>query len=130
MVAGDWQYREQLSILFVPITPRASFCIRYASSLVHFEEAMNASDSAPWEELTSRNRRATRSSASSHSASRNWLPSRISGLVRRSGLLTKSHANFPLIHVETPLAGPSAGSIFKMCRSLVQTSKLHPTPQY
>ena len=28
MVAGVWQYREQLSMLLVPMTARASFCIR------------------------------------------------------------------------------------------------------
>src|ERR1700719_1910445 len=34
------------------------------------------------------------------------------------------------MHVEIPFAGPSDGSTFKMWRSLVQISKLQPTPQY
>src|SRR5699024_12136495 len=43
IVAGDLQYLEQLSTLFVPTTPRASFCIRYDSSFVHLDEEMKAS---------------------------------------------------------------------------------------
>src|SRR6266567_2046005 len=62
-------------------------------------------------------------------SSRNLPPSRISGLVNRSELFTKSQPNFPLMQVEMPLVGPSSGSIFRICRSLVQTSKLQPTPQ-
>src|SRR5882762_7902077 len=34
------------------------------------------------------------------------------------------------MQVEIPFAGPSAGSTFRMWRSLLQTSKLQPTPQY
>src|SRR5436190_635061 len=44
--------------------------------------------------LISARRVATRSSASSQPASRKRSPSRISGVVSRSWLLTKSHANF------------------------------------
>ena len=54
MVAGAWQYREQLSMLLVPTTARASFCIRKLSSLVHFDEAMKASASGPCCALISR----------------------------------------------------------------------------
>ncbi len=55
---------------------------------------------------------------------------RFSGLRSRSDEFTKSHPNLPLTHVEMPLAGPCSGSIFRMCRSRVQMSKLQPTPQY
>src|SRR5258708_37047236 len=54
----------------------------------------------------------------------------MSGDVKRSALLTKSQPNLPLTHVEMPLAGPCSGATFRICRSFVQTSKLHPTPQY
>src|SRR5882762_6662913 len=91
---------------------------------------MKASESGPLRALISANRRATRLSASSQLASRNLSPSRMSGLVNRSELFTKSQPNFPLMQVEMPLVGPSSGSIFRICRSLVQTSKLQPTPQY
>src|SRR3984893_15552075 len=116
-------------MLFVPITARASFCIRELSSLVHFEEEMKASESGPCCVLISENLRATRPRASSQLASRNLSPSRIRGLVRRSGAFTKSQPNFPFTQVEIPFVGPSAGSTFGMWRSLVQTSKLQPTPQ-
>src|SRR5208282_5900180 len=97
---------------------------------VHLEEEMNASESGPLQTLISCSRRATRASASSQLASRNLLSiSRISGLVSRSELFTKSHANFPFMQVEMPLAGPSDASTFKICRSFVQMLKLQPTPQ-
>ena len=79
--------------------------------------------------LDRRQRRAISDSASSQLAGRNVSPSRISGVVRRSGLFTKSQPNFPFTHVEIPLAGPCSGATLRMWRSLVQTSKLHPTPQ-
>src|ERR1700688_915669 len=104
--------------------------MRYLSSLVHFEEETKASESGPCFALISANLRAARSSASSHEASRNLLPSRISGVVSRSALFTKSQPNFPLTQVETPFVGPSKGCTFRMCRSFVQTLKLQPTPQY
>src|SRR6202040_1285943 len=91
---------------------------------------MKARASGPFFALISARRVDTRSNASSQPASRKRSPSRISGVVSRSWLLTKSHANFPLMQVETPFAGPSAGSTFRMWRSFVQTSKLQPTPQY
>src|ERR1035438_1851933 len=91
---------------------------------------MNASESGPVAALISENLRATRDSASSQEASRNLSPSRMSGLVRRSLLFTYSQPNLPLMQVETPLAAPSAGSTFRIWRSLVQISKLQPTPQY
>src|ERR1700751_547784 len=130
IVAGDWQYREQLSTLFVPITARASFCIRYASSLVHLEEAMKPMESGPWVFFNSISLVPIRSSASSQVALRNRSPSRISGAVSRSLSFTKSQPNLPLTQVEIPLVGPSSGSTFRMWRSLDQTSKLQPTPQY
>src|SRR5579872_2189117 len=34
------------------------------------------------------------------------------------------------MQVEIPFVGPSEGSTLRMCRSLVQILKLHPTPQY
>src|SRR5882757_1433174 len=34
------------------------------------------------------------------------------------------------MQVEIPFVGPSDGSTFRMCRSLVQILKLQPTPQY
>ena len=34
------------------------------------------------------------------------------------------------MQVEMPFVGPCPGTTFRMCRSFVQTSKLHPTPQY
>src|SRR5260370_27679808 len=117
-------------MFLVPMTARASVCMRYLSSVVHLEEETNASESGPFFALISANLRATRSRASSHEASRNLPPSRISGFVSRSGLFTKSQPNFPLTQVEMPFVGPSKGSTFKMWRSFVQTSKLHPTPQY
>src|SRR5713226_3146923 len=117
-------------MLLVPITARASFCIRYLSSLVHLDEETNASESGPFLALMSAKLRATRSRASSHDASRNVSPSRIRGFVRRSGLFTKSQPNFPLTHVEMPFVGPSKGATFRMWRSFVQMLKLHPTPQY
>src|SRR5258708_39340697 len=91
---------------------------------------MKARASAVLFALISAKRLATRSSASSQPASRKLLPSRISGVVSRSLLLTKSQANLPLMQVETPLAGPSAGSTFRMWRALVQILKLQPTPPY
>src|SRR6266576_680972 len=91
---------------------------------------MKASESGPLLALISASLRATRASASSQLASRNLPPSRISGLVNRSELFTKSQPNFPLMQVEMPLVGPSLGSTFRIWRSLVQTSKLQPTPQY
>src|SRR5260370_30684754 len=97
---------------------------------MHFDEETHASESGLFFALISRNLRATRSRASSHEASRNLPPSRIRGFVSRSGLFTKSHPNFPLMQVEMPFVGPSRGSTFRMWRSFVQTSKLHPTPQY
>src|ERR1700736_241008 len=103
--------------------------MRELSSFVHFEEEMNASESGPVLSLISANRRATRSRASSQLAARNLPPSRISGVVNRSGLFTKSQPNLPLMQVEMPFVGPSEGATFRMTRSLVQISKLQPTPQ-
>src|ERR1700691_5574290 len=117
-------------MLLVPITARASFCIRKLSSFVHFDEEMKASESGPLAALISVNLRATNDNASSHEASRKVSPSRMSGLVRRSWLLMCPQLNFPLMQVETPLAAPSRGSTFRIWRSFVQTSKLQPTPQY
>src|SRR5699024_12530382 len=117
-------------MLFVPTTPRASFCIKYDSSFVHFEEDMNASASAPFCAIFSLNLSSIKFNASSHSASLNESPSRISGFSRRSSLLTKSQPNLPLTQVETPFAGASTdGSTFNISRSFVHTSKEHPTPQ-
>src|SRR5712664_3338997 len=86
--------------------------------------------SGPFDALIADNRRAIRDSASSQLAGRNVSPSRISGVVRRSGLFTKSQPNFPFTQVEIALAGPCSGATLGMWRSLVQMSKLHPTPQY
>src|SRR5258708_22871585 len=88
------------------------------------------SASGPSLDLISSKRYATNARASSQVDSRNLSPSRISGLVSRSGLLTKSHPNFPFTQVEIPFARPSQGSTFTMWQSLVQTSTLQPTQQY
>src|ERR1700738_2608779 len=117
-------------MLLVPMTARANFCSRKLSSFVHFEDEMNPSESGPDCALISEKRRATSERASSQVAERNCPFSRIKGVVKRSGLLICPQLNFPLIQVEMPLAGPCSGTIFRMCRSLVQTSKLQPTPQY
>src|SRR5580704_7458840 len=130
IVAGFWQYRAQLSTLLVPITARDSFCIRKLSSFVHFDEAINASASGPCSFKISLNLFSITSSASSQLTSRNPSPSLSSGCASLSSELICPHANFPLIQVETPFAGPCSGSIFKMCLSLVQTSNVHPTAQY
>src|ERR1700752_5306208 len=116
-------------MLFVPMTARASFCIRQLSSLVHFDDEIKASASGPFFSVISLKRWTTKSRASSHVASRNLSSSRISGLVNRSPLLTKSQPNFPFTHVEIPLVGPSEGSTLRIWRPLVQISKLQPTPQ-
>src|SRR5260370_17054304 len=116
-------------MLFVPMTARASFCMRYASSFVPFDEAINAMASDPCSCLIPESLVATKPRASSQVASRNVSPSRMSGLVSRSWLFTKSHPNLPFTQVETPLAGPSDGSIFRIWRSFVQISWLQPTPQ-
>src|SRR6516162_7046796 len=91
---------------------------------------MKASASGPFFALISVNCCATRVRASSQLAWRNLSPSRISGDVSRSLLLTKSQPNFPFTQVEMPLVGPSRGSTLRIYRSRVQTSKLQPTPQY
>jgi hypothetical protein len=85
--------------------------------------------SGPLVALSSDNFRATKLRALLQLVGRNLSPSRMSGVVRRSGLLTKSHPNLPFMHVEIPLAGPCSGATLRIWRSLVQTSKLHPTPQ-
>src|SRR5439155_23845882 len=103
--------------------------MRYLSSFVHLEEEMNAMQSGPFAALSSENRRAIKLSASPQVAGRNSLPSRISGVVRRSGLSIWPQPNFPFTQVEMPLAGPCSGGIFRIWRFLVQTSKLQPTPQ-
>ena len=74
--------------------------------------------------------KATRSSASSHVASTKESPLRISGVVIRSSLLTKSQPNFPFTQVEIAFTGASeTGWIFKIFRSFVHTSNEQPTPQ-
>src|SRR5258708_23800903 len=97
-------------MLFVPMTARANFCMRYASSFVPFDEAINAISSDPSSCLISESLVATKPRASSQVASRNVSPSLISGLLSRSSLFTKSHPNLPFTQVATPLAGPSDGS--------------------
>src|ERR1700756_4381765 len=91
---------------------------------------MNPMASGPDVVLISDRRRATSDNASSQLAGRNVSPSRMSGVVNRSGLFTKSQPNFPFTQVEIPLAGPCSGATLRMWRSFVQTSKLQPTPQY
>src|SRR5713101_8474473 len=91
---------------------------------------MNAIESGPLFVLSSDNLLATKAKASSQLAARNLPPSRISGVVSRSSLLMWPQPNFPFTQVEMPLAGPCSGATLRMWRSLVQTSKLHPTPQY
>jgi hypothetical protein len=51
IVAGDWQYREQLSTLFVPMTARASFPT-YSPLLIGFQICAVAT----WKRRTSRAR--------------------------------------------------------------------------
>ena len=55
---------------------------------------------------------------------------RISGVCSRAVEFTNSYPNLPFTHVLMPFAGPCSGSIFRMWRSRVHTSKLQPTPQY
>src|SRR5579863_7054153 len=112
------------------MTALASFCKRKLSSLVHFEDEMNPSESGPDCALISEKRRAINDSASSQLAGLNCPFSRIKGDVSRSGLLMCPQLNFPLMQVEMPFAGPCSGTIFRMSRSLVHTSKLQPTQQY
>src|SRR5258708_32006684 len=91
---------------------------------------MKARASALLLAFISAKRLATSSSASSQPASRNCSPSRISGVVSRSLLLTKSHANLPLMQVETPLAGPSPRSTLRMWRALVPLFEPPPPPPH
>src|SRR6202040_2012059 len=100
------------------------------SSFVHCDEEIKPIASGPLDALIADSRRAISDSASSQLAGRKVSPSRINGVVRRSGLFTKSQPNFPFTHVEIPLAGPCSGATLRMWRSLVQMSKLQPTPQY
>jgi len=75
---------------------------------------MKASESGPLAALISDSLLATSASASAQLAGRKVAPSRIKGVVSRSGLFTKSHPNFPFTHVEMPLAGPCSGAILRM----------------
>src|ERR1700730_18255774 len=111
------------------MTALANFNDTWLSSLVHLDEEMNAIESGPLFVLSSDSLLATRVRDSSQLAWRNLPSSRINGVVRRSSLLMWPQPNFPFTQVEIPLAGPCSGATLRMWRSLVQTSKLHPTPQ-
>src|SRR5215813_1934433 len=121
-VAGAWQYREQLSMLLVPMTARPNFCITYPSSLLVFDEIITPIASGPLSCLIFRSFPLIKVNASSHVVSRNVLPSRMRGRCSRSRLLTNSHPNFPFTHVEISFVGPCIGTIFRICRSFVHTS--------
>jgi hypothetical protein len=58
------------------------------------------------------------------------MPSRIRGVVNRSGLFTKSQATFSFNASIDSICRTMRLLDFQMCRSLVETSKLQPTPQY
>src|SRR5699024_11191070 len=88
LVAGDWQYREQLSTLFVPIICRANFCIKYDSSFVAFDEAINPSASGPFSSLIVLYCSASSLNDLSHFTSSFWSLLRISGLFNRLSELT------------------------------------------
>ncbi len=82
-VAGAWQYLEQLSTLFVPITCLANFCIKYDSSFVALEEEMNDNASGPCFSLIDVKLSAMTFNASSHSTSWNSPFFLTNGLVKR-----------------------------------------------
>src|SRR5215470_15873771 len=86
---GEWQMRAQLSILLLPSTARANFCVRKISSLVQRELETAPTDVLPYFFCTRRRPCAAYSIASGqltlhHGSS---IVVRISGVRTRSGLM-------------------------------------------
>ncbi len=127
---GEWQTREQLSMLFVPIAARIRRVIAKQSSLVARDEARPAIASGPWASLIRFSSLAMRRIASSHVARRKRPLSRISGDVSRSRERVNWWANRPFRHVWPSFAGPSsAGLIEAILPPRLCASKRQPTPQ-
>ncbi len=126
---GEWQTREQLSTLFVPIAARIRRCIAKQSSFVAREDARPAIASGPCCALMRVSSVLIVWIASSHVARRKPPCSRISGEVRRSRLRENWCAKRPLTHVWPWLAGPSPGLIDAMRPLRTCASRRQPTPQ-
>lgn len=127
---GEWQTREQLSMLLVPIAARNTRCIAQPSSLVARAEASPAIASGPCSALMRVRSKVMRSSASSQEARRSSPFSRTSGAVSRSRERVNWCAKRPFTQVWPLLAGPSAaGETATTWSPTACASRRQPTPQ-